>query len=265
LIEARLGNFTQALQYLTENITRSLRHGMGGINLGVAYEFRARVAIWMKDEEAFARDAELCAEHYHAGGGSPELTARMEALFAEARKHGVVEAHWQSRELSPTHLTHAQVELRDRLVDCQDAASRYLQTLLAIAQSANCPGGFFFANEGEAVVLLAMSEDCTETPAVRALAERILAATHASGEVTETAAELTRTESDHTASVTGGVRAELCEGFLPQQLSTARSPAVLGIFLLHVGDELPRSPDTELLDLAADFLLSAGDLAAAPG
>jgi hypothetical protein len=273
LMEARLGDFAAAVAHLSENIEESKKLGMGGINLGIAYECRARVAVWADDREAFERYAELCAEQYHAGGGSPDLSARFEALLDEARGAGLVDANWRSRELGPMTLTHAQVELRDRLADCTSAESRCMQALLAIARAANATGGYLFgvtngglwllaSSGGEAApeTLLQSAAECISAAAERRASKQRESKPSARDNTT------TGTDSESTGTDTGGTggvwRGETCAGLLPQILSAPRDHAALGVFLLQRGPASPRAADRELMDVVAEALLAAGDVRA---
>jgi tetratricopeptide (TPR) repeat protein len=277
LMEARLGHFERAVAHITENIDQCRKLGMGGINLGVAYEFRARVAICANDKEAFESYAELCADQYHAGGGSPDLTARFDALLNDARRVGVVEAGWRSRELAPMTLSHAQVELRDRLADCGSSESRCAQALLAIARAANVAGGYLYGMTQSGLALLATSGCDPAPPGLRESAAQCLSAlaekrgsVEARGSAREQDQEgvrdATGTESDATASETGGSGnhwpVEVCAGMLPQVLSSPRNRTRVGLFLLQAGSAVPREADGELLDVVAEALIAAGDVLA---
>ena len=62
--------------------------GTVGLNLGLAYETRARVALAMKEQQDFATYARLCAEHYRAKR-NPALAAKYARLIHEAEKAGM--------------------------------------------------------------------------------------------------------------------------------------------------------------------------------
>ncbi len=268
LIEARLGHFDQAVAHLDENITQCTTHGMGGINLGIIYEFRARVAIWARDSAAFEKYADLCAELYAAGGGSPDLSARLDALFNAARRDGVVASTWQSRDLGPLVLTHAQVELRDRLADCGTAEARYAQGLSAIVQSAQAEGGHLYGMKKDGLCLLACSGALEVTEEHLASLERCLSAARAQGDRTQSVPDgtATQSETDSTASaVEGGLgafAAQLGDGLLAQLVCGAGGQLPVGVFVLRPGADRTRVADNELVEVVAHALTAAGDLQA---
>ena len=89
LAEAKLGEHESALDRLDRAI--HYREGMGstGLNLGWAYEVRARVAIWMRDQVGYVRAAAACAREYGHGRGGSSFASKYEALRAEARQAGL--------------------------------------------------------------------------------------------------------------------------------------------------------------------------------
>jgi Protein kinase domain/AAA ATPase domain len=265
LIEARLGNLERAVALVQENIEQCRTLGMGGINLGAAYEYRARVAIWAQDKQAFETFTELCAEQYHAGGGCPDLTARFDVLLSDARRAGVVDAGWRSRELGPMTLSHAQVELRDRLADCLTSESRCQQALVAIARAANASGGYLYELSGDRFELLA-SSGCGAPPSGLLESAATYLETFAEKRSSrDSGREAANTESESTGSQSGAAerwRGETCAGFLPQVLVSPRDRARVGLFLLQQGAAPARAADRDLLEVVVETLLAAGDLRA---
>jgi hypothetical protein len=266
LIEARLGNIARAVALVEENIEQCRTLGMGGLNLGVAYEFRARVAVWARDQQAFEAYAEHCAEQYHAGGGSPDLTARFDALLSDARRAGVVDAGWRSRELAPMTLSHAQVELRDRLADCLSSESRCNQALLAITRAASAAGGYLYRVAGDRLELLAHSGCDAAPPELLESAARYLRNWNEKRSSRDSMRDgASSTESESTGSQTASVhrwQGETCMGFIPQVLVSSPGRTKLGLFLLQAGTAPARAADRELLEVVAEVLVATGDLPA---
>jgi tetratricopeptide (TPR) repeat protein len=89
MAEAKLGDFAGATRRLDALIERERAMGITGLMLGMAYEARARVAIWAGDKPAVERFAQMTAAQYRHGRGST-LGARYERLMDEARGSGVV-------------------------------------------------------------------------------------------------------------------------------------------------------------------------------
>jgi tetratricopeptide (TPR) repeat protein len=111
LAQAKLGDFDSAIEHLDHAVEYRESMGSAGLNLGWAYEVRARVAIWMRDQRAFTRAAAACAREYGYGRGGTTFGPKYEALRAEARQAGLHSAS----ELPPA--------------PDEDAPSTYLSTL----------------------------------------------------------------------------------------------------------------------------------------
>ena len=92
LAEAELGETDVALERMEEGIVYREQLGCRGLNLGWIYEARARLAILMRDEAAFASAAAKCAAEYGLGRSGSSLVAKYEALLMEARKAGLIAA-----------------------------------------------------------------------------------------------------------------------------------------------------------------------------
>ncbi len=185
-------------------------------------------------------------------------------------------------------LSHAQVELRDRLADCTSPASRQLQAPLALAQSANALGGLLYGVTEHGLALLAQSAGEQGSPASHESATRHLHTalhrraqrapdpnalpsepdTSAFGEAEggpSASGSIATSTGSLSVSVTGvGLRGEDSDGMSPQVLYTARGRALVGVILLRAGAAPLRAPDSELLEVVADVLLAAGDVCPAP-
>jgi tetratricopeptide (TPR) repeat protein len=92
LAEAKLGEYDAALERLDETIRTREELGSTGLNLGWAYETRARVAIWMRDQAGFVRASAACGREYGHGRGGSTFAPKYEALRAEARQAGLTSA-----------------------------------------------------------------------------------------------------------------------------------------------------------------------------
>jgi hypothetical protein len=88
LAEAMLGEQSAAEARLERIIAAQREFGVTGLNLGLSYEARARIAIWCDDRCAVEKYAQLTAAEYGHSRGSA-LGARYERLRLEAQSHGV--------------------------------------------------------------------------------------------------------------------------------------------------------------------------------
>jgi tetratricopeptide (TPR) repeat protein len=89
LAEAKLGDLDGACRRLDDVIPKRLASGMQGVVIGWVFEARARVALWMGDNQSFEHHAQLCAQQYKKSGGEPALAAKYDRLMQEARQRGV--------------------------------------------------------------------------------------------------------------------------------------------------------------------------------
>lgn len=82
---ARLGDAHAAARHCDEVDTTFRSIGTRGMNLGLACEARARVALELGDREGFARHAAAVAEHFRTTT-SPALAAKYQRLMREAQR-----------------------------------------------------------------------------------------------------------------------------------------------------------------------------------
>lgn len=266
LLEGRLGNFDRGVAYLSENIDRCRRYGMGGINLGIAYEFRARLAAWANDKTNFQQYMDLCAEQYAAGGSNQELTARIDALLHEARSCGVVETNWQARDLGAMTLSHSQVELRDRLADAVLAKDRCRLGLLALTRSANAAGGYLFGVTRQGVQLLASANASAPAQDLVELVAHYLSVgieAHSQTQTAELESVYTRSEGAGGATSPGFRGGRANSELIAHVLIDPRSRSVVGVILLRPKGKPLQPPNEELLDIVTMALVAGEDVIAA--
>jgi hypothetical protein len=87
LAEAKLGQ-VQAVERLEALIAEQTRIAATGLQLGLSYEARARIAIWTGDAQAFEHYASLTAREYRHSARTA-LGARYERLMNEAARQGL--------------------------------------------------------------------------------------------------------------------------------------------------------------------------------
>lgn len=128
-----------------------------GMNIGGAYENRARVAVLMRDEEGFREYANLCAEQYKAGR-NPALTAKYEKLmqFAARADLGVTDALARAAD-SSTQLDSFEVKIvsTDALLDCKGPEERAQKVIDLLVQQSNSSGGYLYTLQEEGAKLVA--------------------------------------------------------------------------------------------------------------
>jgi len=147
LLEAQAGEFAAATERLDALIRDREAVGAAGLALGVFYEARARVAIWMDDRAGFERFAALCAAEF-AKGQSPYLNVKYARLMDEARQRELV---LPSEGPVPTVLSlkpltfDADAEaLRGKILECTDASDRARCALTMLLQSTDSYLGYLY-------------------------------------------------------------------------------------------------------------------------
>ncbi len=161
LIQAKLGKHEAAIHNAEAVIERFHAVGTTGLNLGLAYEARAYVAILLGDDERFDHYARLCAEQYHAGR-NPALTAKYEKLVQQARRatFGVTDGLAHAVDVSDDGTQSVSSVVIDALTDCQGPQDRVELALEVLVRQSNCLGGFLYTVQKDAPVLCCQTGSC---------------------------------------------------------------------------------------------------------
>ncbi len=160
LIEAQLGEHESAVKHAETAIENYNELGATGLSIGLAYEIRARVAILMKDSNAFGEYAQLCAEQYQAGD-NPVLTAKYQKLVQEARlcKLGVSGDLAHAADVSQSGSEDLPTLIGGVLTQCQGPQDRVRRALDILVQTGHCSGGFLYTMYKDGPVLCCHSGD----------------------------------------------------------------------------------------------------------
>ncbi len=192
LIEAKLGEYESAVRHAETAIGNYKALGATGLNLGMAYEVRARVASLMEDQKAFGEYAQLCSEQYRAGH-NPVLTAKFEKLVHQAGRSKLVVADAVEPGAFITRYSmESLTSLRDSLLTATSGSEARLQRALeALVKEGPCLGGFLYTMDKDGPALRCRSGDCTPPPNMQAIvAQYVQSETDESGDVTMTVADL---------------------------------------------------------------------------
>ena len=131
--------------------------GSRGLALGIFFEARARIAISMRDRDAFERYAERCAFEYDCQ--NPALSAKFARLMDDARQAELVppEAATFEKPLleQPTTSEVQDSTVVSRILECVDAADRARCALTMLLQSTECYLGHLYGVQGERLAALA--------------------------------------------------------------------------------------------------------------
>jgi hypothetical protein len=154
---ARASEHQQSLAMIDAVIAEGERLSMAGLSLGQLYEARARIAISMRDRDAFEHYAQLCAQEF-SKGKNPALAQKFSRLMEEARK---------KRSDSVDAITHAELvvdapepdseydTVHSRMIECVDASDRARCALTLLLQTTESCAGYLFGVWDRNVKMLA--------------------------------------------------------------------------------------------------------------
>ncbi len=260
LIEAKLGEYDSAVKNAETVIAHYHRLGTTGLNLGLAYDVRARVAIYMNDHEAFRTHAELCAEQYRAGH-NPALTVKYEKLVQLARraKLGVSEDVAHAAEFSE-YSTQSMVSLLgSALTDCHDPQERMQRALEVLVKQGKCLGGFMYTMQTEGPSLSSQVGDCSPPAEMDTIVrEYMQAETDEARDVTMTVADFGEPLSSQ-FDWTNQEGEEFCPVLLGHE--TEGRFCITGVALLLPDSSKGFALPAEAVVVVSRALLEAGDVA----
>jgi serine/threonine protein kinase len=260
LVEAECGAIDEAVALSETVVTDWKSAGVTGINLGFAYETRARVALLMEDDEAFVIYAKRCAEQYR-GRDNPALTAKYDNLLQEARKAGVDTRSLEDHDAAKVQIENDQMaylNVRQRLNACVTSGDRAKEALAVLQQTTGAKEGYLFGL-GEAGLVILYS-DCGH-PVPNTLLT--LAQTYLEAEIEDTR-EATVTAADLNAAEGKSVNFVLDDGavFDPVVLygKEQNRLVVTGLAALSKGIHDGRALDPEIVRAISETLLDKGDV-----
>lgn len=136
-----------------------------GVYPGACFETRARIAIFMRDEEGFWENAQLCAQHYRIGY-NPALTVKYEKLLGQARQAGLgmrdtLDTGGEPLVMGKSYYYDVVTGL---MSDCHDAKERSQGALRLLVEYSKSAGGYLYVMRPPGPVLSAKSADL-EVPA----------------------------------------------------------------------------------------------------
>jgi tetratricopeptide (TPR) repeat protein len=146
---ARQGARDEAIRHCETILETFESLGTRGMNIGLAHETRARVALELADKEAFARFAALTETHFKTGG-SAALAAKYERLVRESKRREQI----AGAAISPLDDGPSATESVVRLLEtCNSQEERLLGALTLLLQSTRTTEGTLFgSDEGQLVV-----------------------------------------------------------------------------------------------------------------
>ena len=260
---ARTGDHQRALAIIESVVESGERLGQSGLALGVLYEARARIAIWVSDRTTFEHFSERCAEQYNRAK-NPALSGRIERLLEEAQKRdldlGPLELAPQAHELIVSARGNTQQEIiYSRMRECVDDLDRGRCALSLLLQSTDSSAGYLYGVDEDDLKMLAALPEVDAEPGMSGWLKMCVDAELAldagitgSGSTSE---EEVASASDRFTDVEG--RAFEAILLIAEDSDQPRIAAVLA---LHVRPQARTMPSRELRVEIADQLLEHGDV-----
>ena len=265
-ILARAGEHRQSLAVIDAAIAEGERLSMAGLSLGQLYEARARIAISMRDRDAFEHYAQLCAQEY-SKGKNPALVHKFSRLMEEARKkpsdsdHAITQVELRLDAPAPES---AHDTIHGRLLECVDASERARCALTLLLQTTESCAGYLYGVWDREVGVLAGLPDIPAEPELSSWVLRNLeheldaGATATASDDDDEDAELERQENDVARCYTDQDGRTFQAILL---MTRAERQWVVGAVLaLQLSSGPQGLPNRELLTEIADTLIEQGDV-----
>jgi hypothetical protein len=257
LAEAALGNTTAGKDYAEECINALEMRGAEGVMLGLAYETRARVALYANDAAAFDQFAPLCEEQYRAGQ-NPALIGRYKRLLRDAGATDIATSLETELPITTMATDETSLSLATLFSSCNGPNERAERALQLIAQQSQSQGGYLYTLHNEGPVLVARHGAVLPVPGLdRLVSDHLSAALLQQSDQEETTVDAApeRREIDTTRSAAWA-------GYTPMQLSfvDASGITLVGLaVMLPSHRQLLRVPH-RLLGALSKSLVETGDV-----
>jgi hypothetical protein len=250
LAEDALGQTESALAHVDQAIELLSLDDGGGVQLGGAYEARARIALRMGDEAAFVRAADACERQYRLGG-QRTLLARHKKLITAARKTGLIapDPLAPSENAGFPSLEEMRATVASALGVASDIEHKAQQALSLLGRFTDCDAGFLYLRTPSGPALLAQLGAAEPMPDMDACAARLML--EDGTEVTQDAVETT----NHLWIGQDGSR------YLPMLLwhHAERAGLVVGVAIMCFKPDVAQRMPTVLLDALSHALYDAVD------
>jgi tetratricopeptide (TPR) repeat protein len=159
---ARFGHYDDALRALGSALDVAEAEGRTGYSLGILYETRAQIALWMDDRENFDAAVLRCAQGYEPDK-YPAMRSMLARLVDEGRHHGVTPNEFVAAIRNSTQPDPAESEyetIHSRIAECVDLPDRARCALTLLLQSTFGSTGYLYGTaQGLALHLLAALPD----------------------------------------------------------------------------------------------------------
>jgi hypothetical protein len=174
LVQASVGHDQAAIATSERVIENFSALGSTGLNLGLAHETRARVAIVLRDVESFDRHAALFKDTFRATH-NPTLAAKFQKLARESQIAGAPAALSGGVGWGEPFVNTQASQALSMLETCQSATERAQCALACLAEASGVTEGYLFLVAAQGASCAAQIGGRTLPAAIRALAEEYLA------------------------------------------------------------------------------------------
>ena len=222
-------------------LMRFAADGVGGIQLGLAHEVRARVAIWLGDDKASTRHAEACASIYTAHG-HPALAAKYERL-----RHQATQAKNQGQKGGRRTNPDSGARLSSALERCASAEQRAKVLLTVLTVESRARGGYLFGFKNGELCLFAKVGDIETTGELLEDVEQYLGKCREAAETTHT--ETGPIDENAASALLRDVGGRRCQPWLLSH-DDERGQAISGVVVLVQADTPLRAPTRSLSDVS---------------
>jgi hypothetical protein len=263
LAEAKLGDFARASTRLDGVIDDMRRLDIAGLELGVTFEARARIAIGAGDTSAIEHFGRLTAREYRHGERSP-LGARYERLMDEARRSGaavlpeltefhtkVTTSHWRTRE-------GARSRILNPLADAHTATERGERVLRLICEELGAQSGHLYLHQEGGLELVASRGSNAPDSRIRERAVRFAAQL-----LSDECATVVETETSSSVASPWIDEGGRVYQFTLMVTESGTAKLCAGVVVIETVSRTPIDPSTrQLLADLTDELLRIGDASA---
>jgi hypothetical protein len=143
------------------------------LNLVLAYETRARVAVRARDQHSFEKYAELCAQQISAGTAR-SLLASYERIMLEARRAGLLVSAEVADAAEVEMASSVSTLVSSILVSCTSRMDRARASLDLLVRTSGSRGGLLYTLGEQGPVLAAQSGELEPCPELDSLVSEYL-------------------------------------------------------------------------------------------
>lgn len=258
LAEAALGQHELARARADAVIEELQALGVTGLQLGRAYEHRARVAIAMRDAAAFARASDAVREHYRLTPGSL-LSVSYQRLLAEARRHGLLNDEASPRAGAAAQLAHASTVMKR----CSEHAERASSALDLICAGDSHVRGYLFLHTRAGLVYAAGNTGLPVSSELTQIARRYFDSETEATHTTITPADMQAAMDDQRNATWSEIDGERYQPVLLHGLVRGE-PLAVGVAMLTGCTPELLSSSGPLITMLAEHLIESGDFVGIP-